>query len=132
MGRQMGLSGQSRVWRAVMLVCGLAWLGPVSGLKADALNPPSHAATEQPARPSGFAPEDLRSVIVHDPARGEDDAIAAAKLGGRWLTLDNRRMAMVWDVDARNYRPIFVIDRDGVRRYEAPPLLAGTPARSPA
>ena len=233
-----------------MVACGLMWLGPVSGLKADALNPPSRDATEQPAEPfglsaqplhggglhqkwlgmqrrlddemvqlalcdgdrdgcvspaalqflaivdagraregrarlgeinrainlavravsdlaqygeidvwtsplltfargagdcedyaiakfaalrlAGFAPEDLRIVIVHDPVRGEDHAIAAARLDGRWLTLDNRRMAMVEDIDARNYRPIFVIDRDGVRRYEAAPLLAGTPARSPA
>jgi hypothetical protein len=64
--------------------------------------------------------------------RGEDHAIAAARLDGRWLTLDNRRMALVEDTDARNYRPVFVLDRDGARRYEAAPLLAGTPARSPA
>jgi predicted transglutaminase-like cysteine proteinase len=83
-------------------------------------------------RLAGIAPEDLRIVIVHDPLRGEDHAVAAAKLDGRWLTLDNRRMAMVEDVDARNYRPLFVIDRDGARRYEAAPLLAGTPPRSPA
>jgi predicted transglutaminase-like cysteine proteinase len=83
-------------------------------------------------RLAGIAPEDLRIVIVHDPLRGEDHAIAAAKLDGRWLTLDNRRMAMIWDVDATNYRPLFVIDRDSARRYEATPLLAGTPARGPA
>ena len=37
MGRQMGLFGQSRVWRAIILACGLIWLGPASGLKADTL-----------------------------------------------------------------------------------------------
>jgi predicted transglutaminase-like cysteine proteinase len=83
-------------------------------------------------RLAGIAPEDLRIVIMHDPVRGEDHAIAAARLDGRWLTLDNRRMALVEDTDARNYRPVFVLDRDGARRYEAAPLLAGTPARSPA
>jgi hypothetical protein len=31
--------------------------------------------------------------------------------------LDNRRMAMVEDANVRNYRPTFVIDRDGVKRY---------------
>ena len=51
-------------------------------------------------RLAGIAPDDLRIVIVHDFVRGEDHAIAAAKLDGRWLTLDNRRMAMVEDVDA--------------------------------
>ena len=232
-----------------MLACGLVWFGPVSGLKADALNPSSRDAAEQPAEPfglaasplhggglhqkwlgvqrrldddmvqlalcdgdrdgcvspaalqllaivdaararegrarfgeinrainlavratsdlaqygeidvwtsplvtftrgagdcedyaiakvaalrlAGIAREELRIVIVHDPMRGEDHAIAAAKLDGRWLTLDNRRMAMIEDVDAKNFRPIFVLDRDGARRYETTPLLAGMP-RGPA
>jgi predicted transglutaminase-like cysteine proteinase len=83
-------------------------------------------------RLAGIAPSDLRVVIVHDPMRGEDHAIAAARLDGRWLTLDNRRMAMVEDVDARNYRPLFVIDRDGVKRYDAMPLLAGLPRPVPS
>ena len=68
-------------------------------------------------------------MIVHDPARVEDHAIAAAKLDGRWLTLDNRRMAMVWDADATDYRPVFVLDRDGVMRYVDAPLLADASGR---
>jgi predicted transglutaminase-like cysteine proteinase len=83
-------------------------------------------------RLAGIAQDDLRIVIVHDPVRGEDHAVAAAKLDGHWLTLDNRRMAMVEDINVRNDRPTFVIDRDGVRRYEALPLLAGQPGRGPA
>jgi hypothetical protein len=31
---------------------------------------------------------------------------------------------MVEDADVRNYRPSFVIDRDGVRRYEEAPIPA--------
>jgi predicted transglutaminase-like cysteine proteinase len=249
MGRQMGLFRQLHALRAVMLACGLMWLGSVSGLAAEAPNQPLREVGEPQAEPfglsasplhggglhqkwlglqrrldddmvqlalcdgdrdgcvspaalqllaivdagrsregrarlgeinrainlavraasdlaqygeidvwtsplvtftsgagdcedyaiakfaalrlAGIAPEDLRIVIVHDAMRGEDHAIAAAKLDGHWLTLDNRRMAMTWDVDAKNYRPIFVFDRDGVRRYEAVPLLAGMP-RSPA
>jgi predicted transglutaminase-like cysteine proteinase len=245
----MGLFRQLHALRAIMLACGLVWLGPVSGLKADALNPPSRDIGEPQAEPfglsasplnsgglhqkwlglqrrldddmvqlalcdgdrdgcvspaalqllaivdaararegrarfgeinrainlavraasdlaqygeidvwtsplvtfskgagdcedyaiakfaalrlAGIAAEDLRIVIVHDPMRGEDHAIAAAKFDGRWLTLDNRRMAMTEDVDARNYRPIFVLDRDGARRYQPAPLLAGMP-RGPA
>ena len=49
-------------------------------------------------------PEDLRIVIMHDTIRGEDHAVAAARLDGHWLTLDNRRMAMVEDAYVRNYR----------------------------
>jgi predicted transglutaminase-like cysteine proteinase len=250
MGRQMGFFGHSRVWRAIMLACGLIWLGPVSGLKADTLISPAPDVAAKSAEPfglpaspllgggllqkwlgvqhrlddelvqlalcdgdrdgcvspaalqflaivdagraregrarfgeinrainlaikpasdlaqygeidvwtsplvtfargagdcedyaiakfvalrlAGVPHEDLRIVIVHDPVRGEDHAVAAAKLDGRWLTLDNRRMAMVSDIDVRNDRPAFVLDRDGVRRYEAAPLLAAQPPRGPA
>jgi predicted transglutaminase-like cysteine proteinase len=250
MGRQMGISGYSRAWRAIILACGLAWLGPVAGLKADTLDTSAPEVVAKAAEPfglpaspllggglvqkwlgvqrrlddelvqlalcdgdrdgcvspaalqflaivdaararegrarfgeinrainlavrmmsdlvqygeidvwtsplvtftrgagdcedyaiakfvalrlAGVSPADLRIVIVYDAVRGEDHAIAAAKLDGRWLTLDNRRMAMIEDIDAGNDRPIFVLDHDGVRRYEAAPLLARTPERGPA
>jgi hypothetical protein len=53
---------------------------------------------------------------------GEYHAVAAARLDGRWLTLDNRRMAMVEDAQIRNYQPTFVFDREGVKRYEEAPM----------
>jgi predicted transglutaminase-like cysteine proteinase len=72
-------------------------------------------------RLAGMSPDDLRIVVMRDTIRGEDHAVAAARLDGHWLTLDNRRMAMVEDADIRNYRPTFVIDQYGVKRYlEAP------------
>ena len=71
---------------------------------------------------AGIATDDLRIVIMRDTIRGEDHAVAAARLDGQWLTLDNRRMAMVEDAQVRNYRPTFVIDRDGVKRYEEAPM----------
>ena len=48
-------------------------------------------------RQAGISPDDLRIVIMRDTVRGEDHAVAAARLDGHWLTLDNRRMAMVED-----------------------------------
>ena len=51
---------------------------------------------------------------MRDTIRGEDHAVTAARLDGHWLTLDNRRMAMVEDAYVRNYRPTFVIDAGGV------------------
>jgi predicted transglutaminase-like cysteine proteinase len=75
-------------------------------------------------RLAGMAPDDLRIVIMHDKLRDEDHAVAAARLDGQWLTLDNRRMMMVADSDVRNYRPTFVIDEVGVRRYADLPLVA--------
>src|SRR5947209_10983271 len=69
-------------------------------------------------RHAGVSPDDLRIVIMHDPVRGEDHAITAARLDGSWLTLDNRRMAMVEDVYLGNYRPIFLVDAEGVKSYQ--------------
>src|SRR3954447_9954180 len=68
-------------------------------------------------RRAGIAPDDLRIVIMHDRVRDEDHAITAARLDGSWLTLDNRRMTMVEDVYLSNYRPIFLIDAEGVKSY---------------
>jgi predicted transglutaminase-like cysteine proteinase len=83
-------------------------------------------------RQTGISPEDLRIVIMRDTVHGEDHAVAAARLDGHWLTLDNRRMAMVEDAYVRNYRPLFVIDQYGVKRYADPPLLAVAPDQDPA
>jgi predicted transglutaminase-like cysteine proteinase len=77
-------------------------------------------------RHAGLAPDDLRIVVLRDTINGEDHAVAAARLDGRWLTLDNRRMAMVEDSDVRNYRPTFVIDQHGVMKYADAPLFADT------
>jgi hypothetical protein len=71
----------------------------------------------------------LRIVIMRDTIHGEDHAVAAARLDGHWLTLDNRRMAMVEDADVRNYRPLFVIDQHGIMQYADAPLLARLPDR---
>ncbi len=83
-------------------------------------------------RLAGIADDDLRIVIIRDTIRGEDHAVAAARLDVRWLTLDNRRMAMVEDTQVRNERPTFVIDRDGIMQYGDAPLLAGLSDRDPA
>lgn len=83
-------------------------------------------------RLAGFAPDDLRILILHDTVRGEDHAVAAARLDGRWLTLDNRRMALIEDADIRNYRPTLVMNGDGIRRYLPAVLLASlAPAANP-
>jgi predicted transglutaminase-like cysteine proteinase len=73
---------------------------------------------------AGIPAEDLRIVVLADTLRGEGHAVAAVRLDGRWLILDNRRMAMVEDMALRNYRPLFVIDRSGVMKYSDAPLLA--------
>ena len=80
-------------------------------------------------RQVGVSPDDLRIVILRDTLSGEDHAVATARLDGHWLMLDNRRMSMVEDTNARNYRPLFVIDQYGVMQYVETPLFAGMPDR---
>jgi predicted transglutaminase-like cysteine proteinase len=80
---------------------------------------------------AGIPSEDLRIVVLADTLRGEGHAVAAVRLDGRWLILDNRRMAMVEDVAFRNYRPLFVIDQTGVMKYSDAPLLASSSDGAP-
>ena len=83
-------------------------------------------------RLAGIPAEDLRIVVTRDLLQGEDHAVAAARLDGQWLVLDNRRMAMIDDVHIRNYRPLFVLDESAVRKYADAPLLASLPDRDSA
>jgi predicted transglutaminase-like cysteine proteinase len=74
-------------------------------------------------RLAGVAPEDLRIVVVRDTHAGEKHAVAAARLDGHWLMLDNRRMAMLEDDAARAYQPLFVLYQSAVLKYVDEPVL---------
>jgi predicted transglutaminase-like cysteine proteinase len=83
-------------------------------------------------RLAGVAAEDLRIVVMHDVLQNEDHAVAAARLDGRWLVLDNRRMAMIDDANVRNYQPLFVIGDAAVMKYLDAPGVAALPDRDAA
>jgi predicted transglutaminase-like cysteine proteinase len=101
------------------------WTSPLATLAGGGGDCEDYAIAKFVAlRRAGIAPEDLRIVVLHDTIHGDNHAVAAARLDGRWLMLDNRRMAMVEDSDVRNYQPTFVIDGESVRRYEAAPMLS--------
>jgi predicted transglutaminase-like cysteine proteinase len=69
---------------------------------------------------AGVPSEDLRIVVVLD-LNNEGHAVASVRLDGHWLILDNQETAMVEDVNARTYRPRFVIDESGVKEYSYRP-----------
>jgi predicted transglutaminase-like cysteine proteinase len=75
-------------------------------------------------RLAGVPASDLRIVVVRDTRAGEEHAVAAARLEGHWLMLDNRRMAMVEDANARTYQPLFVLYQAAVMKYVDEPVLA--------
>jgi|ERR1700688_1003887 len=71
----------------------------------------------------GIAADDLRLVVVRDRPTNQLHAVAAVRYDGRWLILDNRTFIMVEDVDIATYNPLYVIDKEGVKRM--------TPAQIP-
>jgi predicted transglutaminase-like cysteine proteinase len=111
------------------------WSSPLATFASGAGDCEDYAIAKFVAlRLAGISPDDLRIVIMRDTIQGENHAVAAARLEGHWLMLDNRRMAMVEDGQVRNYRPSFVINQYGVMQYADTPLLAQLPApdRAPA
>lgn len=95
------------------------WTSPLVTLARGAGDCEDYAIAKLVAlRLAGMLPEDVKLIIVHDVIRREDHALVAARLDGRWLMLDNRRMTMVEDVQVSNYRPLFVIDAEGVKRFQ--------------
>jgi predicted transglutaminase-like cysteine proteinase len=109
------------------------WSSPLATLDRGAGDCEDYAIAKFVAlRLAGIPAEDVRIVVMRDLLQGEDHAVAAARLDGQWLMLDNRRMAMIDDVHVRNYRPLFVLDESAVMRYADTPLLAGLPDRDPA
>jgi predicted transglutaminase-like cysteine proteinase len=109
------------------------WSAPLSTFYRGAGDCEDYAIAKYVAlRMAGIAAEDLRIVVLADTIRGEGHAVAAVRLDGHWLILDNRRMAMVEDMALRNYRPLFVIDQASVMKYSDAPLLAHGSDRTPA
>jgi predicted transglutaminase-like cysteine proteinase len=83
-------------------------------------------------RLAGVPADDLRIVVMRDTVNGEGHAVAMARLDQHWLTLDNRRMAMVEDTDVRNIRPLFVIDQnDGMKYVDTAPAMVLNYATQP-
>ncbi|QQO34909.1 transglutaminase-like cysteine peptidase [Bradyrhizobium diazoefficiens] len=99
------------------------WSSPLETFQRGAGDCEDYAIAKLAAlRLAGVAAEDLRLVVVRDTRNGEGHAVASAKLDGHWLMLDNRRMAMVEDDDARNYQPLYVLYQSAVLKYVGEPV----------
>jgi predicted transglutaminase-like cysteine proteinase len=101
------------------------WSPPLATFERGAGDCEDYAIAKLAAlRLAGVPAEDLRIVVVRDTRAGEEHAVAAARLDGHWLMLDNRRMAMVEDGAARTYQPLFVLYQSAVLKYVDEPVLA--------
>lgn len=78
---------------------------------------------------AGVASDDLRLVIMREILSGEDHAVVAARVDGRWHVLDNRHLAMIEDTEVDKYRPIFAIDAEGAKRFDQPMIATADTVR---
>ncbi|GLR87173.1 transglutaminase-like cysteine peptidase [Bradyrhizobium iriomotense] len=107
------------------------WSSPLATFQRGAGDCEDYAIAKLAAlRLAGIPPEDLRIVFVRDTQVGEEHAVAAARLDGHWLMLDNRRMAMVEDEAARIYQPLFVLYQSAVLKYVDEPAFVAAPDSS--
>ena len=68
-------------------------------------------------RAAGIPQQDVRLVVVHNNAAGEQHAVVAVRLDGDWVILDNRWLALVRDREMWRATPLFELDDTGVRRF---------------
>jgi predicted transglutaminase-like cysteine proteinase len=66
---------------------------------------------------AGVATDDVKIVILKNIFPNEYHAVAAARVNGEWLILDNRTLTLVRDTDLTRAIPVFMLDHRGVRRF---------------
>ena len=94
------------------------WSAPLATLASGRGDCEDYAIAKYVAlREAGLAENDVRLVIVRELASGEDHAVVAAHVNDKWIVLDNRHLALIEDSDMQRVRPLFVFDRDGVKRF---------------
>jgi predicted transglutaminase-like cysteine proteinase len=66
---------------------------------------------------AGISKDDVKIVILKNLFPNEDHAAVATRVDGRWLILDNRSLTLVRDTDVTRAIPEFVLDHNGVKRF---------------
>jgi predicted transglutaminase-like cysteine proteinase len=66
---------------------------------------------------AGIRREDVKIVILKNFFPNENHAAVATRVDGQWLILDNRTLTLVRDTDITRAIPEFVLDHEGVKRF---------------
>lgn len=77
---------------------------------------------------AGLPAADLRLVLVHDRRENRDHMVAAARLDGDWLILDNRTMRLVADRDVPDLTPLTALGGEPASHAIAAAQRAAAPA----
>jgi predicted transglutaminase-like cysteine proteinase len=94
------------------------WVGPLEAITMKNGDCKSYSlAKYAAAQEVGVSVNNVRLVVVHVPARGEDHMVVAVYQDGEWFILDNLTNALLRDSEKPDYIPLAVLDDRGVRRY---------------
>ena len=66
---------------------------------------------------AGIPKDDVKIVILKNLFPKENHAAVATRVDGQWLILDNRTLTLVRDTDVTRAIPEFVLDHEGVKRF---------------
>jgi predicted transglutaminase-like cysteine proteinase len=66
---------------------------------------------------AGIPEDDVKIVILKNLFPSEEHAAVATRVNGQWLILDNRTLTLVRDTDVTRAIPEFVLDHEGVKRF---------------
>src|SRR6266851_4362507 len=67
---------------------------------------------------AGIPKDDVKIVILKNFFPSENHAAVATRVDGQWLILDNRTLTLVRDTDVTRAIPEFVLDHEGVKRFD--------------
>jgi predicted transglutaminase-like cysteine proteinase len=67
---------------------------------------------------AGTPKQDVKIVILKYFFPNEYHAAVATRVDGQWLILDNRTLTLVRDADVTRATPEFVLDHEGVKRFD--------------
>jgi predicted transglutaminase-like cysteine proteinase len=99
------------------------WTSPLSTLAAGFGDCKQYAVLKYAAlEEAGFAPDDLRLVIVKIKSQRNNHVVVAVRHAGHWFILDNRSLAVVQSTELLDYYlPLLTPDHLGVRQFVLPP-----------
>jgi predicted transglutaminase-like cysteine proteinase len=94
------------------------WSDPLETLRSNRGDCEDYAIVKYAALLAAGVPrEDVKMVILKILFPNEAHAAVATRVDGQWLILDNRTLTLVRDTDLRRTIPEFVLDHEGVKRF---------------
>lgn len=109
------------------------WPTPLMTFSSNAGDCKDYAIAKYVAlRELGFSADDLRIVVVYIPATAEYHALTAVRYDAHWSILDNRTSEIRRDADIADYRALFVMDGENVRRMTVPAATQNAQSDKPA